>query len=182
MSVWAFVRKALCEPLRVGAPAPTRRETAEFMVRAAGVEEGDFVVDAGTGNGVVATAAAEVGCEVLAVDVDPEMIDMARRNAKEYGVEDSIEFVVADARELPELVDNVDAVLSTVPVKTVPEPLDFLRSCATILKTSGRFVQLTHWPGYFTKLLHHEVPLRVLEKHLKWVHIVPGFVFVCERV
>ena len=35
-------------------------------------------------------------CSVIAIDIDPEKIECARNNARVYGVEDRIEFIVAD--------------------------------------------------------------------------------------
>ncbi len=180
MGVVRFVSRAIRRPLRVGAPAPTLRGTARFMVEVTGVGRGDLVVDAGTGTGVVALEAARLGCEVVAVDLDEELLKVARERAREEGLDDRIEFVRADVRELPDLVDRADAVISTVPIKTLPDPGRVFEAYAESVRPGGRVVQLTHWPGRFLRAVKG-VPLRVERRYLRWVHLVPGFIFVCRR-
>ncbi len=56
------------------------------------------IADIGTGSGVLAiTLAAELpGAVVTAVDIDPDALDVARRNAGKLGVADRVKFVHAD--------------------------------------------------------------------------------------
>ena len=58
------------------------------------------VVDATCGCGGNAIGFARAGCAVLAVDVDRHRLDLARHNAKLYGVD--ITFACGDATKLPE--------------------------------------------------------------------------------
>lgn len=58
------------------------------------VEKGDYVVDIGTGSGVLALLAAKAGAgRVTAIDVNPESLRYAKLAAKTNNVEDVIEFV-----------------------------------------------------------------------------------------
>jgi len=57
-----------------------------------GVEEGDTVLDMGTGCGILAVLAAEKAKSVVAVDVNPYALQCARRNAEANGVKERIEF------------------------------------------------------------------------------------------
>ena len=61
------------------------------------------IADIGTGSGVLAiTLAAELpGAAVTAVDIDPDALDVARRNAGKLGVADRIKFVHADFKDMP---------------------------------------------------------------------------------
>jgi len=62
------------------------------------------VVDACAGAGGNAIGFARAGCEVIAIELDPGRLAMARHNAKVYGVEERIRFIVGDACEIiPEL-------------------------------------------------------------------------------
>jgi len=64
------------------------------------------VLDAGCGHGVLAIAAALLGSrDVLGVDVDPDAIEVARRNARKAGVE--VAWRVADVRGLGGTFDTV---------------------------------------------------------------------------
>jgi release factor glutamine methyltransferase len=53
--------------------------------------DGDRVLDMGTGSGVNAVLAAARASHVLAVDINPHAIDAARRNAERNGVADRVE-------------------------------------------------------------------------------------------
>ena len=63
------------------------------------VYEGEFVLDMGTGCGILAVLAAEKADEVLAVDINPYAIKCAKKNAKINGVEDKVEFLLGDLFE-----------------------------------------------------------------------------------
>ncbi|MGH2377613.1 MAG: class I SAM-dependent methyltransferase [Candidatus Limnocylindria bacterium] len=60
---------------------------------------GKTVIDIGTGNGRLALDAARYARRVLAVDPNPEGIEMARRTIRERGIR-NVELRLADAREL----------------------------------------------------------------------------------
>uniref|UniRef100_A0ACD6AAC3 Uncharacterized protein n=2 Tax=Avena sativa TaxID=4498 RepID=A0ACD6AAC3_AVESA len=55
-----------------------------------------LVVDAFAGVGGNSIQFAARGCYVIAVEIDPCKVELARHNARIYGVEDMIEFVVGD--------------------------------------------------------------------------------------
>lgn len=55
------------------------------------VQPGDRIIDVGTGSGVLAIAAARLGAgEVLAIDVDPLAVKIARENIQANGVGDRV--------------------------------------------------------------------------------------------
>lgn len=75
-----------------------------------GLGKGDLagrtVLDIGCGNGVLAIAAALLGASaIVGVDVDPEAIEVARRNGRKAGA--NVDWRVADVRTLSETVDTV---------------------------------------------------------------------------
>jgi arsenite methyltransferase len=66
------------------------------------VDEGSYVLDVGCGVGMTPVyMAKELGCRVVGVDLRESMIEQARDRAKREGVEQQVEFRVADARDLP---------------------------------------------------------------------------------
>ena len=60
------------------------------------VHTGDHVIDIGTGTAVLAIAAATLGAHVLAVDIDPIAIDIARDNVAANAVSASVELMLSD--------------------------------------------------------------------------------------
>lgn len=64
--------------------------------------QGDLeeVIDLGTGTGIFAIGAAILEADVTAVEKDEEALKLAKKNAEELGVEEEIEFVNKDIREV----------------------------------------------------------------------------------
>jgi len=86
-------------------PAGLAAELA-YVALARGDLEGKRVVDLGCGNGVLAIAAALLGAsEVVGVDLDPEAVEVARRNARRIGA--SVTWRVSDVREVEGPFDTV---------------------------------------------------------------------------
>ena len=60
-------------------------------------QDGMRVMDVGTGSGILAIAAARLGAEnVLAIDIDPDAVKVARVNVARNGVQDAVRVVVGD--------------------------------------------------------------------------------------
>ena len=75
--------------------------------------EGKRVLDMGSGTGVLAIVAAELGAEsVLAVEIDDMAEESVRENIALNGVEDRVESVCGDARAIED--KNFDVVLANI--------------------------------------------------------------------
>jgi len=76
------------------------------------IDEGKYVLVVGCGVGITPCYLAKrYGCRVVGVDLSERMIDRSNERAKRKGVEDRVEFRVADAQNLP-FEDNIfDAVI-----------------------------------------------------------------------
>jgi ribosomal protein L11 methyltransferase len=87
----------------------TTRVCLEFIEECAA--PGMRVIDVGTGTGILAMAAAALGCEpVLAIDIDPAAASCARENVSRNGLEGLVEVLtgsLSDAR--PDAADLVIA-------------------------------------------------------------------------
>jgi precorrin-6B methylase 2 len=79
---------------------PTPQEVVERMLSIAKVSKNDVLFDLGCGDGrIVVTAAKEHGARGTGIDLDPERIGEARKNAQQAGVTDRVSFKVADLFE-----------------------------------------------------------------------------------
>jgi ribosomal protein L11 methyltransferase len=77
---------------------PTTGYCLRELARAAKGKEPESFLDAGTGSGILAIAAAKLGFSPIeAFDFDPEAVAIARRNAKRNHVEKKIRFTNQDA-------------------------------------------------------------------------------------
>lgn len=101
---------------------------------------GETVVDLGCGGGLdVLLAARRVGPAGLAIGVDmtPEMLELARRNAARSGLT-NVEFYEATISRLPLADNTADCVISNCVVNLAPDKLAVFREIARVLKPGGR--------------------------------------------
>jgi SAM-dependent methyltransferase len=78
---------------------PTPDVLVEKMLDMAEVKPTDFVIDLGSGDGRTVIAAAKRGAKSLGIEYNPDMVELAKRNAAKEGVSDKTEFVKADLFE-----------------------------------------------------------------------------------
>jgi hypothetical protein len=83
---------------RTGGPfVPTPQVVVDEMLRMAKVGPNDFVVDLGSGDGIIVlTAAQRHKARGFGVDIDPELVKLSNGEAKKRGVADRASFYVMD--------------------------------------------------------------------------------------
>ena len=108
------------------------------------LREGETVVDLGSGGGLdVFLAAEKVGPRgrAIGIDMTPEMIDLARRNAgkrQAMGAPANTEFHLATIDALPLADSSVDCVISNCVINLAPDKPSVFREIARVLKPGGR--------------------------------------------
>jgi len=104
------------------------------------MREGETVLDLGSGAGMDAFLAANrVGPKgkVIGVDFTEEMIQKARKNAKDNGFS-NVEFRLGDIEDLPIDSGTVDLVMSNCVINLVPDKAKAFREAFRVLKPGGR--------------------------------------------
>jgi arsenite methyltransferase len=110
----------------------------------ASLRPGEVVLDLGSGAGFDAFLAGpkvgEAG-QVIGVDMTPEMLTKARRNADAYrdrtGL-DNVEFRLGEIEHLPVADASVDVVISNCVLNLSPDKPQVWREVARVLKPGGR--------------------------------------------
>jgi len=108
----------------------------------AGLKEGEVVLDLGSGGGIdVFMAAKKVGPEgkAIGVDMTDEMLDLARRNAEEIGIE-NVEFRKGDIEDLPVEDESVDVIISNCVINLAPDKDKVFSEAYRVLKPGGRIM------------------------------------------
>ena len=104
------------------------------------VNEGDTVVDLGSGGGIDCFLAAKrVGKtgRVIGVDMTPEMLDRARANAEKGGY-DNVEFRLGEIEALPIPDNSVDAIISNCVINLSPDKDRVFSEIFRVLKPGGK--------------------------------------------
>ncbi len=82
------------------------------------VEEGDAVLDVGTGTGILALTAAEKASRVVGTDINPMAIELARENARVNGI-GNVDFIQCDL--FPPSNEKFDLIIFNPPYLPVKE-------------------------------------------------------------
>jgi hypothetical protein len=76
---------------------PTPQSLVDGMLQMAGVRASDIVFDLGSGDGrTVITAAKKFGATATGIEFNPDMVELARRNAEKEGVAGKAQFIRGD--------------------------------------------------------------------------------------
>ena len=105
------------------------------------LHEGEVVLDLGSGGGIdVLLSARRVGPsgKAYGLDMTDEMLDLARRNQQEAGV-DNVEWLKGHIEEVPLPDGTVDVVISNCVINLSADKPRVIREAARVLKPGGRF-------------------------------------------
>ena len=133
------------------------------------VSRGDRVLDVGTGPGLVATAAAERGADVVGIDFSEAMLAQARR------LHPKIEFQKAAAESLPFEDGMFDAVVGNFVLHHLGRPENALREAFRVLRKHGR-LGFTVWAD-LSKLEAFGLLFTAVEQHVGSAELLHGPLF-----
>jgi SAM-dependent methyltransferase len=132
--------KALWEKGDFTRIAASMRESGEALVKDLGVTEGLKVLDLGCGEGTTAVPAAQLGADVLGVDIASNLVEAGNARAQELGLE-NLRFQEGDATDLSEIDDeSFDLLVSIFGAMFAPTPLDVAKEMVRVTKPGGRIV------------------------------------------
>ncbi len=105
------------------------------------------ILDAGCGNGFIASQLAEMGHQVTAIDLSEDGIEIAR---KAYP---NVRFEVRSIYdELSDLIDYIDVVVSSEVIEHIYYPQRFLKNLNPIIREGGCLILTTPYHGYIKNL------------------------------
>jgi len=107
----------------------------------AALHDGETVLDLGSGGGIdVLLSAKRVGAtgKAYGLDMTDEMLELARRNARETGAE-NVEFLKGEIENIPLPDASVDVIISNCVINLSGDKSQVLREAARVLRPGGRF-------------------------------------------
>ena len=128
---------------RTGAPMMPR--DIGLVMGHTGIAQGDRVLDAGTGTGVLAAALGRAGADVLTFEQDDDFAAVARENMALAGVEDAVDVRTGDVTGTLEALSTFDVVtLDTADAAAVVEHAPELLVPAGYVAVYSPFVESSH--------------------------------------
>ena len=132
--------KALWEKGDFTRIAESMRESGEALVGKLGITDGLQVLDLGCGDGTTAVPAAQLGADVLGVDIASNLVAAGNARAEALGLT-NLRFQEGDASDLHELDDEqFDLVVSIFGAMFAPKPFDVAKEMVRVTKPGGRIV------------------------------------------
>ena len=132
----------------------------EQLCEALDIRAGQRVLDVAAGNGNVSLAAARRGCDVIATDYVPALLEKAAERAAAERLQ--IDFREADAEALPFKDRSFDVVVSTLGVMFTPDQPRAAAEMIRVCKSGGK-IGLANWTpdgfiGQLFKTIGRHVP------------------------
>ena len=127
--------------------AASMRDSGEALVKDLGVTNGLDVLDLGCGDGTTALPAAQLGANVLGVDIARNLVDAGNARVEKAGLT-NIRFQQGDATDLNELADeSFDLSVSIFGAMFAPRPHDVAKELVRVTRPGGRIVMGNWIPG-----------------------------------
>lgn len=133
------------------AQAEDRKVELDLIERALSLPPGARLLDAGCGTGHFAIAFAERGYSVVGIDISPAMIERARKNARNAGVD--IEFNVGDLLPLTAPDGAYDAVIARMVLQFSPHLSAVLDEFGRVTASEGKLWLAV--PGSLSPIYRH---------------------------
>lgn len=148
--------KALWEKGDFTAIAATMRESGEVVVRSLEVQPKMRVLDLGCGDGTTAVPLAQLGADVVGIDIARNLVDAGNRRATELGLR-NLSIQEGDACNLLGVPDaSFDLTLTMFGAMFAPKPLDVAKEMVRVTKRGGRII-MGNWipndPTFVSQLL-----------------------------
>jgi len=116
----------------------------ERLVDAAGIDRGTRVLDVASGTGNAALPAARMGADVTASDLTPALLEAGHARAKAEGLE--LQWVEADAENLPFESESYDVVMSAIGVMFAPHHQEAADELVRVTRPGGKIALLSWTP------------------------------------
>ena len=139
--------KALWEKGDFTRIAASMRESGEALVATLGITEGLDVLDLGCGDGTTAIPEAQLGANVVGVDIASNLVEAGNARAQSLGLT-NIKFQEGDASDLSGIDDDsFDLVVSIFGAMFAPKPFDVAKEVVRVTRPGGRIVMGNWIPG-----------------------------------
>ncbi|MCG2614086.1 class I SAM-dependent methyltransferase [Terrimonas sp. NA20] len=120
--------------------AATMRDSGANLIHQLGIKPGMEVLDLGCGDGTTAIPAAQLGANVLGVDIAANLVEAGNKRVKEEGLKNCT-FREGDAADLKGIEnDRFDVLVTVFGAMFASRPLDVAKEMVRVTKPGGKIV------------------------------------------
>ncbi|VFP78536.1 Ubiquinone biosynthesis O-methyltransferase [Candidatus Erwinia haradaeae] len=138
---------------------------------------GKKILDVGCGGGILAESMASLGANVVGLDIEKDLLQVARLHALESGIK--VQYIQQTAEEhLVKYAEKYEVVTCLELLEHVPEPYSVINACSQLVKPGGEVFFSTinrTKKSWFVAIFCAEYILRILPQgtHKMWKLIQP---------
>lgn len=125
---------------------PGGLKATEELINECRINDSSRVIDIACGKGTTSVYLAEkYGCNVVGIDISPDLIADAIKFARHKGVDDRVRFLVADAQNIPFPDNEFDAAVSQAMLILVEDKNLTIKEALRVIRPDGRagFLELS---------------------------------------
>lgn len=116
------------------------RDSGDALVKSIGIKPSMRVLDLGCGDGTTAIPMAQLGAQVLGIDIARNLVDAGNKRAAALGLS-NLKFQEGDACNLQGVADRTfDLTISIFGAMFAPKPFDVAKEMVRVTKPGGRVV------------------------------------------
>jgi ubiquinone/menaquinone biosynthesis C-methylase UbiE len=132
--------KALWEKGDFTMIAATMRDSGDALVWSLGVKPPLKVLDLGCGDGTTAVPLAQLGADVVGIDIATNLVEAGNKRATELGLR-NLRFQEGDACDLQGVADHsFDLTLTVFGAMFAPKPFEVAKEMVRVTKPGGKIV------------------------------------------
>ncbi len=145
--------KALWEKGDFTEIAAFMRQSGEAVVKSLGIKIPVRVLDLGCGDGTTAFPLAQLGADVVGIDIAKNLVEAGKKRAADNGLS-HLEFQEGDACNMEGIDDHsFDLTLSMFGAMFAPKPFDVAKEMVRVTKPGGRIVMGNWIPNDITSFV-----------------------------
>jgi len=181
-SFFLFVREAMLNPLKIGAPFPSSKKLAKAMTEQIPLELNGMVLELGAGTGIITEALLERYISAKNIVVIERSSNLATHLQSRFP---QLKIIQGDARELSKLLDQNDQtvkhVVSSLPLRNLPQAIINLigQELDKVLQKDGLYIQYTY--NLWSKPLFISPKLRFISSKIVAWNLPPARVDFYRR-
>lgn len=179
-----MLKKWIKNPLQFGSVRDSSAGLAQLLINQIPINP-KYIVEFGAGSGPITAALSKEyqNSQIYSFELDADLSERVKKRVPTVTVVNSD--VLNARKHLPaEVIGNVDAVISSLPLLNISEDVNFqiMESAFSLLNERGVFVQFTYLPFLPPTRVYKKLGLWAQFRGVELQNLPPAFVWVFKKI